>query len=81
MDPTTELLKQGVLGLVAAIFLWLYLREVGRHDVTRKEKDAQAEARRVDAVNTVDKITGPLDTISQYSKLTYDKLLASKKAR
>lgn len=72
-DPTLELAKQGIIGLVAGIFLWLYLREIGRHDQTRKEKDALMEARRVDAKEVVDKVEEPLRSVATSFKLLADK--------
>jgi len=57
------LIKQGGLGIVAAVFLWLYLREAARHDVTRTEKDTMAEARRLHAIETRAKGTATLEII------------------
>lgn len=75
-----ELLKQGVVGLVAGIFFWLYMTERKEHKETRKEKDLLQNQRLTDAKETVDKVSQPLSGISQTMTLIYDKLKASKEA-
>lgn len=72
------LITQGGLGVVAAIFFWLYISERNDHKKTRDAKDVLLEARRLDAKDTVDKVTGPLSSISDTLKLVYDKLVVSK---
>lgn len=88
MDPTVELLKQGLLGTVAGIFLWLYLREQARHDKTRAEKDAlqtevkaQIEARRVDAKDSLADVAATQSVISQTLNYINDKLSVAKTKR
>lgn len=76
--PLDTLLAQGGFGIVAAVSLWLFLQERSDHKQTRKEKDALLEARRVDAVETVDNVTKPLRDIAQTQQLIYDKLLVGK---
>lgn len=88
MDFLPELLKQGSLGVVAAIFLWLYLGEKKDHKATRdevkavvKEKETLMEARRVDAVETRTDVTSMLPVISQSLQNISDKITISKEAK
>lgn len=76
--PIDTLLAQGGFGILAGVFLWLFLQERSDHKQTRKEKDALLEARRVDAVETVDNVTKPLKDIAQTQQLIYDKLLVGR---
>lgn len=76
--PVDTLLAQGGFGILAGVFLWLFLQERADHKQTRKEKDALLEARRVDAVETVDNVTKPLKDIAQTQQLIYDKLLVGR---
>lgn len=76
--PTDVILAQGGLGLLAGTFLWLFLQERKDHKATQKEKEALLEARRIDAIDTIDNVTKPLKDLAQTQKLIYDKLLVSK---
>ena len=76
--PIETLLAQGGFGILAGVFLWLFLQERSDHKQTRKEKDALLEARRLDAVETVDNVTKPLKDIAQTQQLIYDKLLVGR---
>lgn len=78
MELFTEFLKQGVVGLVAAVFLWLYLQERKERKEYQDKYEASLEARRVDAKETTDNITTPLSGISQGIKLLTDKILVSR---
>lgn len=73
--PIDTLLAQGGFGILAAVFLWLFLQERADHKKTRQEKDALLEARRQDAIDTMDNVTKPLKDIAQTQQLIYDKLL------
>lgn len=75
--PVDTLLAQGGLGLLAGVFLWLFLQERSDHKQTRKEKDALQEARLTDAHKTEDTTASSLSEIAQTQKLIYDKLLVS----
>lgn len=75
----STLITQGGLGVVAGIFFWLYMAERSDHKKTRDAKDALLEARRLDAKDTVDKVTGPLSLIADTNKLIYEKLQTSKR--
>jgi hypothetical protein len=81
MDYGPELLKQGIGGLVAAIFLWLYLAERKENKELYKRIFELTDARRADAQDNYDKATQPLSGISQTLGLIYDKLAVSKKRR
>lgn len=37
-------LAHGVVGLVAALFIWLYIREIGEHQKTREKHSAELKA-------------------------------------
>lgn len=76
--PVDTLLAQGGFGILAAIFLWLFLQERSDHKTTRQEKDALLEARRLDYKETVDNVTKPLQDIAQTQQLIYDKIVIAK---
>jgi hypothetical protein len=81
MDFAPDLLKHGVLGLVAALFLWLYLGERKENKELYKRIFELTDARRQDAQENYDKATQPLSGLSQMVQLIYDKLDASKRRR
>jgi hypothetical protein len=76
-----ELLRQGIMGLVAGIFFWLYMTERKEHSQTRKEKDALMDARRIDAKETTDNIVAPLQNIAQGINLLSEKIEIGKGRR
>lgn len=76
--PVDALIAQGGLGLLAGVFLWLFLQERSDHKQTRKEKEALLEARRQDAIDTVDNVTKPLKDIAETQRVIYDKLLVGR---
>lgn len=78
MDFTAELLKQGVIGLVAGIFFWLYMTERKEHEKTRDKYEASLESRRADAKETTETVTVPLSQMAQGLKLLNDKIDISK---
>lgn len=82
MDPTTSLITQGGLGILSAILLWLYLSERKEHREDRKTDLAQIavlqEARRTDAVETRDNVTGVLSNISQNLDQINTKIIVGK---
>lgn len=79
MDPVTQLITQGGLGIMAGVFLWLYLQERKEHKETRARHETVMEARRVDAKDTVDKVIEPLRGISQGIQMLSDKIEAVKR--
>lgn len=78
MDLFAEILKQGSLGLVAAVFGYLWLKE--RAD--RKASDALYIQALKDSLASKDKtlenITTPLSNIAQGVKLLTDKIVTGK---
>lgn len=76
--PLETLLAQGGFGIVAGVFLWLYLQERKDHKETRKRLETQFDLRREDASKTVESVTAPLSAISQTTKLIYDKLVVGR---
>lgn len=81
MDPVQTLLTQGGLGLIAGVFLWLYLLERKEHKDTRNKVDALQEARRLDAVETRTDVTDMLPVISQSLLNIGDKIEIAKESR
>lgn len=79
MDFLPELLKQGIMGLVAGVFLWLFIQERAAHQKTRDQKDLLMEARRMDAKETLEKVEGPLSSIAQSTAFIADKLISVKR--
>lgn len=77
MDIVSELITQGGLGLMAGIFLWLYLLERKEHKETRKEKDTLMEARRQDAKEVTENLSTPLQNIAQGIAQLNDKVVVA----
>jgi hypothetical protein len=78
VEPYQALLTQGGLGLMAAIFFWLYMTERKDHQKTRDKNEQLMEARRVDAKETVDSFTAPLQGISQGIQMLSAKIESTK---
>lgn len=77
-DVTTYLLTQGVLG-VAVIILGLVVRQLyNKTERLEKEKTDLMEARRVDTVQTLEKVTDVMQTNSQTNRLLAEKIEAGK---
>ena len=76
MDVVPTLLSQGGFGVMAGVFLWLYLSERGEHKETRKTLSEAQEARRLDAVETRNDVTSLLPGISQSLLHISDKIEA-----
>lgn len=74
-----ELMKYGVVGLVAALFFWLYIQEKKDHAKTREALIASLQGRLTDSQRTTENITGPLQLISQGITLLGDKIESSKR--
>lgn len=77
MDPVQQLITQGGLGLMAGIFLWLYMQERKDHKETRAKYEQSLEFRRADAKETVDKIEAPLQGISLAVQQLNDKVVVA----
>lgn len=73
-----ELLKYGVVGLVAAIFFKLYMDERKAHDVTRGQLIESIHARLTDQKENDAKIIEPMQTISQVFKDLGGKIVTGK---
>lgn len=78
MDITAELAKQGILGIIIVGLCGVVYRQYKDGKALQGKFDAMQEARLVDAKSTVDKVTQPLQSISQTVSLMYDKLKLSK---
>lgn len=77
MDFVDTLITQGGLGLMAGIFMWLYLQERKEHKETRKEKDTLMEARRQDAKEVTENLSAPLQNIAQGIAQLNDKIVVA----
>lgn len=79
MDFLPELLKQGALGLVAGIFLWLFLQEKSDRKQLQKDKDTLMEARRADAAENNKLLNSILPNISSALEVISAKIEATKR--
>lgn len=79
MDFLPELLKQGALGLVAGIFLWLFLQEKSERKQLQKDKDVLMEARRLDATEFNKMLNSMLPNITNALQAISDKIEATKR--
>ena len=81
MDIVETLITQGGLGLMAGVFLWLYIQERREHKETRTKYEGSLEAKRVDAKETLDNITEPVRGISQGIQQLNDKIVVAQNRR
>lgn len=77
MEPVSTLVTQGGLGIMAGVFLWLYLQERKEHKTTRDKYEKSLDDRRIDAKDTIDKIEAPLNVISQGISNLNDKVVVA----
>ena len=77
MDIVETLITQGGLGLMAGVFLWLYIQERKEHKATRDKYEKSLDDRRIDAKDTLDKIESPLNVISQGISQLNDKVVVA----
>lgn len=77
MDPVQTLITQGGLGIMAGVFLWLYIQERREHKTTRDKYEKSLDDRRIDAKDTLDKIEAPLNVISQGINQLNDKVVVA----
>lgn len=78
-SSTTILSSMGLAGLVITTLAMVVKRQYNDNKALQEKFDALQEARRLDAKETTDKVTQPLQSISQTMNLIYDKLSDSKK--
>lgn len=75
------LTQYGVAG-VALITEWFVIRQLYKDNRRlQREKDALQDSRRQDAKDTTDRITMPLESISQSIQLIADKIKTSKETQ
>lgn len=75
MEPVSTLVTQGGLGIMAGVFLWLYIQERKEHKATRDKYEKSLDDRRVDAKEVQDTITPALQSISQNVSQLNDKIV------
>lgn len=78
MDVSGVLLQQGLSGVVILVEGFVIMRLYNDGKKLQDKFDALQDARRVDAVEAIDKVTQPLSGISQTLGLVYDKLTGNK---
>lgn len=77
MDPISVLVTQGPLGLLAAIFLWLWLKERDAREKDRTFYDSQTEKYNDALIEQQDKRIGDLMTVSTLVTSTKETLAAN----
>lgn len=73
-----EILKYGLEGIVILALGTAVAKLYSDNQKLQKEKEAILEARRQDAVDTKDKVAGPLKELADNTKLIYDKLIVGR---
>lgn len=81
MDPLAELFKQGILGVVAGIFFWLYRQERQEKIQLQKSKDDLMEARRLDAAESRKDVTDVLPGIAKSLETITEKIVTTRGRR
>lgn len=80
MDPfIVELLKQGGLFAVGGTFAYLFFNERKEHKATRDKLEVSWKDRVADSKENTDKVTVPLESISQGIKNLGDKIEIGRK--
>lgn len=74
MDVFGELLKQGLIGLVAAIAFWLYIQERNNHEKTRQDLMASMLARLDDSKEDTKSILSTVQGVSTSIAALTDKI-------
>ena len=77
-DVPTYLLTQGVLGVAVLVLGYVCNKLYNKTERLEKEKTDLMEARRVDTVQTLEKVTDVMQTNSQTNRLLAEKIEASK---
>lgn len=78
MDFAAELLKQGLVGLFAAIFFWLYLQEKKAHDITRQALIVSFTDRLTDSEKNTTSVITTAQGMAQSVQLLTEKIEISK---
>lgn len=77
-DLSTILLQYGIAGVAIIAEAIVVARLYADNKQLQRDKDVLQEARRLDARETTDKVTQPLESITQTISLMYDKIRSSK---
>ena len=77
-DPSSILLQYGIAGVAILAESYVIVRLYADNKQLQKEKDAEKDARRLDALEVNDKIVPVMSNFSQTVNLIYDKLKRSK---
>lgn len=77
-DVNTYLFSQGVLGVACLVLGIVCVKLYNKTDRLEKDKTDLMEARRVDTVQTLEKITEVMQTNSQTNRLLAEKIEAGK---
>jgi hypothetical protein len=78
MDILVELLKQGVVGLLAAVGFYLYFQERKERKEYQDKYEASLDARRVDSVDREGKVIALGTNFSQSVSNLTDKIVTGK---
>lgn len=73
-----DLLTQGGLGIMAAIFFWLYNSERKDHQKTRDKYEGSLDARREEAKENMELATQPLNSMAKSLDLLNEKIILGK---
>jgi hypothetical protein len=79
-DVPTYLLTQGVLGVAVLVLGYVCNKLYNKTERLEKEKTDLMEARRVDTVQTLEKVTDVMQTNSQTNRLLAEKIEAAKQS-
>lgn len=78
MELFAEFLKQGVVGLIAAVFLWLYLQERKERKEYQTKYEDSLGIRLTDSLERENKVTALGTNFSQSVSNLTDKIVAGK---
>lgn len=76
---TTYLLTQGVLGVAVLVLGFVVTKLYNKTERLEKEKTDLMDARRIDTVNTLEKVTAVMEANSQTNRLLAEKIEAGKR--
>lgn len=78
MDLVAELVKQGLLGIFAGVFLWFYIQEKKDHEKTRQSLIASFTDRLADSEKNTVSVLTTAQGMSQSVNLLTEKIEVSK---